>query len=248
MKSSILIVDDDPEVREMLCAALDPHYNILEADNGMSGLSEVLLSEQHIDLIITDLRMPRKDGIEFVEELPTAIPFLVISGFINDTEFAERLKKLNPAAVLEKPFRLAALKETVSSCLNSSSSDPNTGARILVIEDEEPIRKVLQKMLEKEGYEVLEAENGEAGLKLFRENPTEVVITDMLMPVKSGLEVIQELRRDFPEVKIIGISAFGIREEPDMVSLAERYGAIVAFEKPFSQEQILGAVRSLLED
>jgi FixJ family two-component response regulator len=69
---------------------------------------------------------------------------------------------------------------------------------------------------------------------------------DMFMPTKSGLEVIQELLKENPDTKVIAISGFGIREEPDMVSLAKRYGAVVALEEPFHMKDLLGAVKGLL--
>jgi len=69
---------------------------------------------------------------------------------------------------------------------------------------------------------------------------------DMFMPTKSGLEVIQEVLKGDPKAKIIAISGFGIREEPDMVSLAKRYGAVVALEKPFHMKDLVGAVERLI--
>ena len=103
-------------------------------------------------------------------------------------------------------------------------------------------------MLQKAGYEVEEASNGEEGVEKYNQNPADVVIVDMLMPTKSGLEVIQELKRDSPTVQIIAISRFGIRQEPDMISLARQYGACRAFEKPFHMEELLNAVEELLEE
>ena len=121
-------------------------------------------------------------------------------------------------------------------------------ARILIIDDEETVRNVLRRMLESAGYEVVEASDGEAGMQEYHQNPADIVIVDMFMPVKSGLEVIQELKRDVPDVKIIAVSGFGVREEPDMVSLALKYGALHAFEKPFTLEQMLNTVKALLKE
>ena len=74
-------------------------------------------------------------------------------------------------------------------------------ARILVIDDDEPVRVSLRRALGMAGYEVVEATNGDEGVRLHREEPFDLVITDILMPEKDGLEVIRELRRDFHAVK-----------------------------------------------
>ena len=67
--------------------------------------------------------------------------------------------------------------------------------RILIIDDEAPVRDLLRQMLEKEGYEVVEAREGDIGIRLFRENPADLIITDILMPEKEGIETILELRK-----------------------------------------------------
>ena len=81
--------------------------------------------------------------------------------------------------------------------------------RILVIDDDAPFRGMLRQVLGREGYEVMEASNGKEGMALFRAEPTDLVISDILMPEQEGLQTIKELRRDFPEVKIIAISGGG---------------------------------------
>jgi len=77
---------------------------------------------------------------------------------------------------------------------------------ILVIDDEEQLVKMVCTMLEREGYRVSVAENGKQGMRLFRQEPVDLVITDIFMPEKEGLETIRELRREFPGIKIILIT------------------------------------------
>ena len=113
MKCTILVVDDDGGIRKMLQDSLGADYRILEADDGHHGLSEVLVGEQGVDLVITDLNMPRTNGIEFIENLPQGIPFIVISAYLRTPEFRNALDNLNPAAILEKPFRISALRDAV---------------------------------------------------------------------------------------------------------------------------------------
>jgi len=120
-------------------------------------------------------------------------------------------------------------------------------SRILVIDDDDQIRAMLQQVLQREGYEVIEAADGKPGMRLFRERGAELIITDIIMPEKEGLETIMELRRDFPEVKIIAISAGGRLEPNQYLDLAKKLGAQVTLIKPFEREELLAAVHGLLE-
>lgn len=119
-------------------------------------------------------------------------------------------------------------------------------ARILVIDDDHMIRMVLRRMLAQEGHEVIEALDGDEGIKLYRRKRIDLILADIFMPTKSGLEVIQELKQDYPDVKIIAITGFGIRDDIDVGSIAKQYGALRSIEKPFSREGILKAVKELL--
>lgn len=119
-------------------------------------------------------------------------------------------------------------------------------ARILVIDDDTSLRKLLRRILEKAGYEVVEAENGSIALELQRENPAEVIITDIFMPEKEGTEFIMDISVEFPKAKVIAISGGGNVADVDFLSLAENLGALKTFQKPFKQEDILAAVKELL--
>ncbi len=121
-------------------------------------------------------------------------------------------------------------------------------ARILVIDDEYEVRVALRKILARAGHEVVEAANSEEGVRLFLQEPTDLVITDLFVPVKGGLEIIRELKANYPEVKIIVISGSAADFLRDTTSLAKQYGALRALEKPFSPEEIIEAVQELLEE
>lgn len=79
-------------------------------------------------------------------------------------------------------------------------------ARILLIDDEEDLRSLLRQMLMQAGHEVFDAANGEDGLKLYRATPADLIITDILMPGKGGLDLLVELHRDYPQARVIAIS------------------------------------------
>ncbi len=118
---------------------------------------------------------------------------------------------------------------------------------ILVIEDDDQIRALLRQILEREGYRVSDAPNGKKGIKLYRQQPADLVITDLIMPEKEGIETIIELKRDYPEVKILAISGGGKVNPETYLDMAEKLGATYAIKKPFGRGEILEAVQNLLE-
>lgn len=119
-------------------------------------------------------------------------------------------------------------------------------ARILVIDDDDLIRSMLTQMLGAAGYDVITAANGDIGIKLFREQPADLIITDIIMPEKEGWETIMELRRDFPNVKIIAISGGGRQGPYSYLMLAKRFGAERIFTKPLKRDELLKAISELL--
>jgi len=119
-------------------------------------------------------------------------------------------------------------------------------ARILIIDDEEQMRGMLRQMLERAGYEVIDAADGKEGMKLFRREPADLIITDLLMPEKEGLETIMELRREFPGTKIIAISGGGREGILDFLPAARKLGACATLAKPFERQEMLDAVAKAL--
>lgn len=118
-------------------------------------------------------------------------------------------------------------------------------ARILIIDDDEAIRNLLQQTLEAEGHETVVAENGKVGIKRHRECPAEIIITDLIMPDQEGLETIIELKRDFPAIGIIAISGGGRLAPENYLTSAQRLGATYTFTKPVSRQDLLAAIASL---
>lgn len=121
-------------------------------------------------------------------------------------------------------------------------------AKILVMDDEPFILLMIKKMLEKEGHEVDLALNGNDGLELFEKFKPDLVITDIIMPQKEGLEIILELRQKYPDLKIIAISGGG-RVGPDgYLPGAKLFGADMVFQKPLIQKEFMLGVSVLLDE
>ena len=120
-------------------------------------------------------------------------------------------------------------------------------ARILIVDDDAQFRKMLRMMLEKGGHEIFEAPDGKVGLALYKKDPTDLVISDIFMPHKEGLQTIKELRQDFPDAKIIAVSGGGKVKGFDYLDDAELFGANRTLAKPFTGKDVLAAVGELLD-
>ncbi len=118
-------------------------------------------------------------------------------------------------------------------------------ATVLIIEDDQEVRDYLVAVLSRAGHTVTAAGNGRDGVAAFREQPTQVVITDIIMPEKDGIETILDLRREHPDLKVIAISGGGRSTPENYLHSARLLGADRAIRKPFKNEEILGAVREL---
>ena len=119
-------------------------------------------------------------------------------------------------------------------------------AQILVIDDDPQIGRLLEKVLSRAGHEVVIALNGREGLQLFREGTFDLLITDLIMPEKEGLETIMELRRDYPDSNIIAMSGGGRIGPDSYLKMANTLGAKKTLTKPFGREDLLSAVNDLV--
>jgi CheY-like chemotaxis protein len=120
-------------------------------------------------------------------------------------------------------------------------------ARILIIDDDQMVLNMLRQVLEGAKHTVVEAANGEVAMRLWREQPADLIVTDILMPEKDGLEVIRELRRECPTVKVIALSGGSRKVHFDALDVARRFGAVATLEKPFELKELLAAVESVLK-
>ena len=121
-------------------------------------------------------------------------------------------------------------------------------ARIIVIDDQEPIRRVVRRALEKEGHEVLEASDGEIGERLLERSPADVVITDIFMPGQDGILTLRQIRKRFPAVKVIVMSGGDSTGMMDLRRDAELLGAVKSLPKPFNARDIVDVVRAVLDE
>lgn len=118
-------------------------------------------------------------------------------------------------------------------------------ASILIVDNDAPIRALLRRILEEDGHQTREAANGHVGLMLYRDTPADLVITDIVMPERDGMEVTLALTQEFLDARVIAITA--ATGHQNFLNVAKLFGARRVIQKPFTSEEIRRVVRFTLE-
>ncbi len=119
---------------------------------------------------------------------------------------------------------------------------------IIIVDDEPIVCEVIETYFARRGHEVRVADNGEKGLALFNEHGADVLITDIYMPVKSGFEVIQDIRRTSSTAKVIAMTGYHIREGVELLEIVKRYGVDGVAEKPIDLRALGAMVEGFFVD
>lgn len=240
-KGTILVVEDNEAVRGLMTATLvDCGYRVLTAGDGAEALTVSQGETGRIDLLVTDVVMPGMSGGAVAEHLVAMRPeikVLFVSGYTEDALVLEGVSKGRD--FLAKPFTPFTLGEKVRSILTARAG----GRSILLVDDEAPVRQLFREVLEEAGYRVREAPEGKTAIEMLEKEAADLMITDLVMPEREGIETIIDVRRRFQSAKIIAISgAFGGR----YLHLAKMLGAQQVLQKPVRPPELLAAVRDVL--
>lgn len=119
-------------------------------------------------------------------------------------------------------------------------------SKILIIDDDEQIRNLFKRKLDSHGYNTLTADDGDVGLLLFRQENPDLTLVDIIMPRKEGIEVIREIMAEFPDTKMIAISAGGRGKASEYLEYAHRFGAKRVLEKPIDLDKLVDVVKEVL--
>jgi PAS domain S-box-containing protein len=239
---TILVVEDQPSVRRFTGDVLrDLGYHVLEAGSGAEALGVSAGHEGSIDLILTDIIMPGMNGLALADRIRPLRPqarILYMTAYAGDV-LQERGVHRDDLNCLEKPFHPSELARKVRDLLDQ----PSKGTTVLVVDDEAAVRELLNEMLSEAGYSVIEAENGVAALAVLGRTSVDVMVTDLVMPEKEGLETIGEARKRYPKMKIISMSgAFG----GHYMKVASFLGADARVAKPIDRDALLNAIQGVL--
>jgi signal transduction histidine kinase/CheY-like chemotaxis protein len=205
----VLVIDDELNVLDIMRRFLSKEgFDVLTAQGGREGLT--LAREVRPSLITLDVLMPELDGWSVLRELKST-PELASIPVIMLTIVDERSKgyALGASEYISKPIDWTRLRAVLHH-LNGSPSRRD----ILVIEDDEGTRRLLASTLADEGWLIIEAEDGPAGLKRLRERRPSLILLDLMMPEMDGFEFLETLRGDvaFSNIPVIGMTATDLSE------------------------------------
>ena len=120
-------------------------------------------------------------------------------------------------------------------------------ARILVVEDNEDLRLIIKDILEDAGHDISQACDGAEVEEILSIQPVDLVLTDIIMPEQEGIQTIIRLRKQFPDLKIIGMSGGGSLGNAEYyLEMAQEFGANAALQKPFSKTQLIETIQELI--
>jgi hypothetical protein len=239
---TILVVEDEEIVRKLACHALRMSgYQVVEVPNSSEALRVSERYEGPIHLLLTDVVMPRMSGRELASRLTSMRPtmkVLYMSGYTDNAIVHHGV--LDPGlAFIQKPFTPGMLARKVREVLDAVPAVRS----ILIVDDDEQIRRLLGRMLQGNGYKVFEAANGRQAIHRLHEKAVDLVFIDLVMPEQEGLETILSLRNEQPNLKIVAMSgAFGGKFLP----IAEKLGADAALQKPLRVERVMETILKLL--
>jgi CheY-like chemotaxis protein len=239
--STVLVIDDDVKVRDLLQRFLGKEgFHVVSASGGEEGLR--LARELDPDTITLDLMMPGMDGWAVLSTLKadpdvSDIPVIVLT-IIDDKNLGYTL---GAADYLTKPIdrdRLVSLLEKYQRNHSPCS--------VLIVEDDHSSRRTLRQMLEKEGFEVAEAENGRVALEHVVRSRPSVIVLDLMMPQMDGFEFVADLRsrEEWRTIPVVVVTAKDITQE-DRLRL-NGYVTQVIQKGTYSRDALLAEVRDLV--
>jgi PAS domain S-box-containing protein len=239
---TILIAEDQDNVRRLTSRVLRSFgYRVLEAATGPEALALAEAHDGPIHLLVTDVVMPEMSGHELSLNLQRHRPsvrVLYMSGYTGNVIARHGLLE-DGVAFIQKPFTAAALAAKVREALRVTHA-PST---ILVADDDAAVRSLFRMFLEHAGYRVMEAADGVEAVAAVKQGCVDLIIADLVMPEKEGIETIVEIHKNFPSVKIAAVSgAF----DGGFLQVASMLGAGAALSKPVSEERLLATVGELL--
>ena len=239
------MVEDDDRVRSLVSEVLESAgYTVIAVSAGHEAIARFEQHKGEIQLLITDVVLPKMSGKEIagrLMSLRSELRVLFISGYTGDMIANQGMLSGPRVDFLQKPFGLKALRAKVRAVLDTPGSAP-TPRTVLVVDDERAVRETLAGLLQNSGFDVHTAEGGQEARTILRKLPIDLVLTDLVMPSEEGIELIRDLRKRHPKLKIVAMSgAFGA----EVLDAASRLGADAALTKPINAETLRLCVERL---
>ena len=244
---SILIVDDDLNVLRITEEVLQQFgYRTTAFSDCHQCLEHFKTNHENYDLAIIDFVMPQMTGGQLSRELMNIrpnIPVIILTAF-SYTAASKNHGKTGIYKYVNKSISPEDLAQTIRTVLDRDDPPPATtsGKTILVVDDNDQTRNVLREILEDASYRVIEAQNGRIGIELFSSHHIDLVLTDLFMPEKDGLEVIMECKKNQPGIKVFAFTGGPGRVGWDCLALAAPLGADYTFRGIIDHQLLLDKI------
>ncbi len=247
---TILLVEDDPALRKIVSQMLERgQYEVLEAEDPEEAIRIAEGHQGNIDLLVTDVVMPKMSGPELFRHLEGPLPEMKVLYMSGYTDEAIEHHGIFGAgrAFIDKPFSLREVLCKVRGVLDEHSrkKDP-AGKSILVVDRDDPYRRMTARFLAQSGYEVEEARDAKQAVQESRIGPPDLILTEVPLLETEGIETIRALRDKYPSARIAALADARRTAPTDSPQLAARLGADCVFRKPFELGKLGEAVRDLL--
>ncbi len=239
---TLLLVEDDEVTRHELGELMTREgFTVHLAANGLAGWEA--FERERPEIVIADLKMPGIDGLELMDRVKAAsqpTPVILITAY-GDTDTAVEALRTGALDYFKKPIDLDELLDAVGRAKEVALGNRATEQRstILLAEDEPITRRHLAEVLEKEGWHVLRAEDGEVAVALFERNPVDILLLDVKMPKMDGLKALADMRSRRRDFEAIILTGYG---DESIAIQALRNGAAGFLRKPVDLEELLAVL------
>lgn len=243
---TILVVDDEKLIRNLLgdtLAALG--YTTITAEDYAEAVG--ILESKHVDIVITDIMLPDKTGIELIAKVKERLPRTPVLAISGKNVPKQIVMEAGADGFLVKPFRIGVVEDLIQKTLLKYDINSTTGAprkkRILVVDDEPDVVSTLIESLEALGYNASGSNNGNEALEILAKSPYDLVITDIRMPERNGIDLLNDIKSKYPDLPVVIITGYTLAYPPEQ---AKREGANGYIAKPFRINQIDDLLAKLL--
>lgn len=243
---AVLLVEDDPAVRELCRRFLgEAGYTVHVARDAAEALERT--AEDSIRLLLADVSLPGGDGRGLAERLLLLCPearVLYMSGQGGSNALPAGLAD-GTSDFLAKPFTGDELLHAVRRTLDRPTGvHGDRRVTVLVIDDDAEVRRIVHGLLEAAGFQVMTAPDGAQALALLEWRACDVVLCDIFMPNKEGIETCTEIRARFPTLRVIAMS--GAAGSAGYLRAAEKLGAVASLHKPFTGQELVAVVQGAI--
>jgi two-component system response regulator HydG len=240
MNSRILLVDDNKEFLDSTKDVLEMEgFDVVTATSGEESL--MLTKTQSFEVVVMDIKMPGMNGVESFVAMKKQNPdvkVIIVTAYSVE-ELIQQAKDEGAYAVLNKPLDMDLVTKKINE-LNKKSGE----GLILIAEDDQALCENLREILEAEGYGVVTAHDSKEAIKSASEQPFDIVLIDMQLPVLNGLEVYRRIKAILPDIVAIIISAYG-KQMHDLIEQALKESAHTFLRKPLKIDALLKTIKEI---